>query len=330
MKIVLILCYITSVICISELGCRDENNVIVDWYYLYKLPKDSKHHGGKVKSDGLDYVFITSNTIDDSWVESKYKIDDPNSITGKTIKQLYDNTNNVALMYNDEPPSSEVDMVKGHTKGVMASDDKTGFWLIHSVPHFPPELENGTYNYPLTGHTYGQSFLCITMNSVELNKAGEQLLYNEPHIYSSRAPSEFRSVLPNLFRAINGDIVKMAPFWNTKDFHSIQNTMFRSFAKTRHFGKDLYEDWVAPALQSDLNVETWQHGTGNMASNYSKWAVSTEHSKQGDWICVGDINRQEHQKKRGGGTVCQNHKRIATFYQNSVQDVQPCSKKYYK
>lgn len=71
-------------------------------------------------------------------------------------------------MYNDEPPSSQVDMVKGHTKGVMASDTKTGFWLVHSVPHFPPELENGSYNYPATGHRYGQSFLCITMNSVEV------------------------------------------------------------------------------------------------------------------------------------------------------------------
>lgn len=44
-------------------------------------------------------------------------------------------------------------------------------------------------------------------------------------------------------------------------------TEFKSFAKTRHFGRDLYEDLVAPTLRSDLNVETWQHGTGNLASN---------------------------------------------------------------
>lgn len=59
----------------------------------------------------------------------------------------------------------------------------------------------------------------------------------------------------------------MAPFWNTVDFLSIENTAFRAFGKTRHFGKDLYEDWLAPTLQTDLVVETWQHGTGNMPSN---------------------------------------------------------------
>lgn len=95
-------------------------------------------------------------------------------------------------MYNDEPPEDNVDMVKGHTKGVMASDDTSGFWLVHSVPHFPPDLSKGAYDYPKTGHTYGQSFLCITMDVAELNKAAEQLLYNEPHIYSSQAPTALK------------------------------------------------------------------------------------------------------------------------------------------
>lgn len=82
---------ITFVVSTSELGCRDENNVIVDWYYLYKLPKDARHQGSESKSDGLDYVFITSNTVDDSWFESSIKIDDKNSIPGRTITQLYEN-----------------------------------------------------------------------------------------------------------------------------------------------------------------------------------------------------------------------------------------------
>ncbi|XP_063709606.1 deoxyribonuclease-2-alpha-like isoform X2 [Culicoides brevitarsis] len=319
---------------------------------MYKLPKDSTHKGTKTKSDGLDYVYITANTVDDdSWIESQLKIDDVNSMPGRTITQIYQNADNVALMYNDEPPTTKVDNLKGHTKGVMASDARTGFWLVHSVPHFPPNIEDGEYGYPATGHLYGQSFLCITMNSEEVNKAGEQLLYNEPHIYSSQAPENLENLLPNLFKAINNETIKMAPFWNEQEFSSLQNTVFRSFAKTRHFGKDLYEDWLAPALKTDLVVETWQHGTGNMPSNctlmnkvmnvdeieisaasydfptlkdHSKWAVSA--SDDSNWICVGDINRQEHQKQRGGGTVCQNHKKMSKFYRNLVKDVEPCPK----
>lgn len=81
-----------------EFGCRDENDVIVDWYYMYKLPKDAGHKGKKTKSDGLDYVYITSNTIDDSWTESELKIDDERSIPGRTIRQLYENVSHFKIV----------------------------------------------------------------------------------------------------------------------------------------------------------------------------------------------------------------------------------------
>lgn len=39
------------------------------------------------------------------------------------------------------------------------------------------------YTYPLSGRSYGQSFLCISINSSEIERIGTQLLYNEPHVY---------------------------------------------------------------------------------------------------------------------------------------------------
>lgn len=97
-----------------------------------------------------------------------------------------------SVLYNDEPPNDKVDMYCGHTKGVMASDVNSGFWLVHSVPHFPPALSPGQYGYPTTGHTYGQSLLCVTMAADQVNKAAKQLLYNEPHIYSHSIPESLR------------------------------------------------------------------------------------------------------------------------------------------
>jgi deoxyribonuclease II len=94
-------------------------------------------------------------------------------------------------LYNDEPPEGKTDGSRGHTKGVLATNAQQGFWLIHSVPHYPAALDNGTYWYPHTGRTYGQSFLCITIGASEVEKVGTQLLYNEPHIYSTKFPEAY-------------------------------------------------------------------------------------------------------------------------------------------
>jgi hypothetical protein len=39
---------------------------------------------------------------------------------------------------------------------VVAFDQKTGFWLVHSVPNFPSKVATGEYSYPLTGTKFGQ------------------------------------------------------------------------------------------------------------------------------------------------------------------------------
>lgn len=60
---------------------------------------------------------------------------------------------------------------------MLVGNEGGGFWLIHSVPKFPPSPEAGPYVYPLTGSFYGQSFLCISLNSENLNNVGEFAIY---------------------------------------------------------------------------------------------------------------------------------------------------------
>ena len=57
--------------------------------------------------------------------------------------------------------------------GVIAFDDKTGFWLIHSMPKYPQRKDDG-YKWCDNVDTYGQSFLCISMSTSEaLDKIGK-------------------------------------------------------------------------------------------------------------------------------------------------------------
>ena len=136
-------------------------------------------------------------------------------------------------------------------------------------------------------------------------------------------------------------------------FRSLDGVLFTSFAKYTTFGKDLYADLVSPSLQTNLMVETWPNGPGKMDSSckgpfqvenieeidfskisaevdfttkhdHSKWAISysAPASRRSraieNFVCIGDINRMETQKKRGGGTVCFQNKAIDFICTNLI------------
>ncbi len=170
----------------------------------------------------------------------------------------------MAIAYNDEPPTERPISSDGHTKGVVVADEQSGFWLIHSVPRYPDY--STTYSYPDSGRHYGQSFLCITVNSTEIDKIGTQLIYNEPDIYLNLT-EKFIARYPLLHTAVIGKRVKQPPYWNKETILSSGGIEFKSFAKNRHFEKELYEDWVAQTLNTNLFAETWRHGTGLIPSN---------------------------------------------------------------
>lgn len=79
------------------------------------------------------------------------------------------------IVYNDEPTNQKTTASMGHSKGMVAADNSSGFWLVHSVPKFPqlPYQNNNSYAYPETGVMNGQSFLCMSMMAQELDKVGK-------------------------------------------------------------------------------------------------------------------------------------------------------------
>jgi hypothetical protein len=109
---------------------------------------------------------------------------------------------------------------------------------------------------------------------------------------------------------------------------------FMAMAKNKAWDKDFYNDLVGPALNEDIDVETWErvkaippeekpgeaHKVVAMQGvnlsplkipyawseydDHAKLAISDADNPPGSrWVCVGDINFTDAQEKRGGGTV---------------------------
>lgn len=302
-------------------------------------------------------MYLTNDSYND-WTLSQHKINESKAMPATTLLPLYDDPLVLLLAYNDEFPSGQVVARGGHTKGVVATDGHTGIWLIHSVPKFPAIPK---FAYPSSGTHYGQSFLCITLNATEMEKVGEQLLFNEPSIYYERIPATLSEKFPHLEQVVRKKWIHLAPYNNVLDIESLAGTVFKSFAKTSKYQQELYEDFVAPLLDSNLLVESWRNGGGNFQSNcslndhvynveaigmqqlqidfpttldHSKWAVSQSVGwklwrwripSTSNWICIGDINRQHHQLLRGGGAVCQRHKQVARVFRKLVKKYESCS-----
>ncbi|XP_032680271.1 plancitoxin-1 [Odontomachus brunneus] len=354
--------------------CRDERNQPVDWYVLYKLPKVPESSISIIR-DGLAYLYITNNTVDKGWQLSSKQISAKNSIPGNTLALLYNDykaANIFWVLYNDNPPNKPINGKYGHAKGIVMVNQWLGFWLIHSVPNYPPTPNCGEdtklgkiyvdstttlgnkseYDYPSSGKNYGQSFLCISVDFDQFDLIGRQLMYNQITVFRRNVPDEYDRLFPTLADAAREKKIKHPPFSSKIMLKSSGYMQFWSFAKSDKWQKELYDDFVAPTLNSDLFAETWLNGRGRLPSDcmgekvynvlsinldkfdidfksshdHSKWAVAVEDKINRTWVCIGDINRADTQYIRGGGTVCFSMRKVWESYRYAVNDIEPCPK----
>ncbi|BES93530.1 deoxyribonuclease II [Nesidiocoris tenuis] len=332
----------------SSLQCVDENGNNVDWYVVYKFPETYKSPVRIL--NGAGYMYITSDTVQKGWQVSSQSMENSTNLMARTIENMYqDKSEELWLVYNDQMTkySDEAFFYSkyGHTKGVVGADTEGGFWLVHSIPHFPT-LES--YEYPKTALRYGQSALCISMGSKELDKIGNAFKYNQPDFTKAKYSDELGAKFPTLKEAAEGGKAKKAPWYYDFQITSKGGVEFHTFAKGWSFGKDLYE-WIASSLDADVYAETWQNEPGPLPAScsipkkvmnvkevayknaqvdfsshkdHSKWAISTSSAKP--YVCIGDINRAAPQEKRGGGSVCFLNKYVWKAYADIIVDKDSC------
>ncbi|KAK4470536.1 hypothetical protein MN116_005626 [Schistosoma mekongi] len=334
-----------------SLSCLSDDGQEIDWFVGYKLP------------NSYDVVFM--NPDQTNWKLSKFPINNEGMMknTFESMFKLINKPDSVIGMYNDEIPSvanfsryDQINLWWGHLKGAFAFDaSDIGFWVIHSVPKL--SYSNTTYVYPKTGHTYGQHFLCLTLEKKYLNLLVTQFALARPLFQSAYISPSIKLKFPDLAKLLENTEVFTERQSNVVELQTANKAFqLKHFSKSSNFGKDLYADFVAPTLKKSLDTETWQHDgslpsachcqysvkniksiyievSGTTITNpydHAKWAVTVPSKNlvedTNNWICLGDINRQLHQFKRGGGTMCIMNQQLWQSFYKIIQSIEECNK----
>lgn len=150
------------------------------------------------------------------------------STSGIKLEEIL--SNRVYSNYTHEDDSTSTAF--GHTKGTIFFDGTSGVWLVHSVPLFPNPTK---YEYPVSGHDYGQTMLCMTFKYAQLKSIGTQLFFNRPNIYSSNLPTNMAADNADLAKAIAGQYQKGQPFQSVIELETMAGYSFTNFAKSKEF-----------------------------------------------------------------------------------------------
>ena len=218
------------------------------------------------------------------------------------------------LLYNDEAPEGEPELTGGHCKGILAWNDTTLGWMIHSVPKWPADFGKSIPPIPPGECKYGQSFAWLTLPVSRRDDVLAQIRLMQAHaycMYDSQGKVVYRE--PTTREAAPPPAVQFA---------AIQlSDVVSHVAKHSKWGKDLFQDGIVPHFGgSKWETETWsrppQPPTKDVTrvtmvswvkpaisysdeQDHSKWAVSLD--KKNPLTYIGDINAMLTQFHRGGG-----------------------------
>lgn len=225
----------------------------------------------------------------------------------------------------------------------MGFDANQGFFLRHSVPRFPNDMKDGYHGFPAYAKLYGQSFICISLRINEISTLAKQFLVNEPYVYDSHVPEEIASQFPNIKDLADGK--KLTDSQSIVSVKSKGGFQFVDVAKSKTCDCDLFDVIIPNAVRENMRILTWgrpympskckpEHdynieniseiswGPLSYSSNkeHSKWGYSTS----SDVVCIGDINRMESQRKRGGGATCFKSPVVSRTYKSITKTVESC------
>jgi hypothetical protein len=235
------------------------------------------------------------------------------------LQALYKNGEwNQWIAYNDDTSLlGDNHHKKGHCKGLIAWNDTSISWLIHSVPNYP-RLFCGNAISPIEPNelVYAQSFVYVTLpyTEIALHSIFHQVYTMEAHIYMEK-----------------GSFAKKAK--HGKDFTRLQVTPdIVHLAKPPQIHMDFFQHLLVE-YPGKWKVQTWKRGhplekdgiedIQHIKYKTKEWKTSQDHSKWGvndqGIVWIGDLNRMSSQESRGGGGLIIYHEEISQLFQQLIQ-----------
>ncbi|XP_039635429.1 deoxyribonuclease-2-alpha-like [Perca fluviatilis] len=349
----------------QRVTCKDHtgrDGVTVDWYIIYKAPKDPEKPKVPNPKEGLEYLYI-----DSAGKKELYKfINHPEGALANTLRPILKPIKSMTddfgfISYSDQPPGCNAQDKFGHSKGVVMMDKTTGVWLSHSTPQFPFKRDQNNF-WPDSGATNAQTFICVTFNYNQFQYIGQHLLDIAAFPFDHYLPDGFHKELidvteKNLKKRPKRDANK----FKFQELTSTGRTLFYSIAKQQYKGLstadarrkdcnnpkqfvgDLYQT-IANIYETDVGVQTWglqsdsfydgKHQVDRIKSvkiaGLGGWPNTKDHSKwcigkTNNLICIADVNRAYTQYERPGGALCFIHKGARDLFKDLINQTEPCS-----
>lgn len=343
-------------LCVRALRCLDNDGGEVDWWFMYKLPNGYRFaYNDQYSGDAASPLLMYGRSMDNE----THPVAITRTLQALAEKPLRSTTPNSYYLYNDEPYGGVASPTYGHTKGVVAAsaDGDGGLWILHSTPHWPASTGKAKFYFPESEITFGQTFLCMSLDRGELDAVGLQQMLTRPYVYHktglfTKAYSTVAAVYPNLAEVLAGHWEKN-PGTRTQLLNVGKATQtFTALAKNKEWANDLWGNLVAPHYRSGFIVESWMRGqalgpycppdhpnvivdartlyvddggqnlTWKETQDHAKWGVALDSSYV---LCVGDLNRMESQRNRGGGAVCFSDRKLAYGLYRTIMNSDRCN-----
>lgn len=335
-KNILISILIISISCTTNKVCRNPEGNQVDWYSIFFMPLSASNDGK------IHYAYF-----DPTLKSLKYYVYSESTFPPTHITRYATGGGSDFnfFFWNDDKTIKGGDSVgaptsKAHAKGSLVYDEYSGAFLLHSLPRFPTRTSNNDVltELPSNGGSYGQTFLCITVDK----KNSEQIakLLNCVNVSINKSVNKDNvNATPNTWvnALINNKMDGSCSIQHTVKIKSKGGEIFTFYGKNyknkiipydttlrQAYGDHIYvRTWSRPSLAPslydsynlinvlDVKFGSYQYGS---TKEHSKWAIT----QNKNIVCFSDLNHTESQKERGGHIVCFQNDKLHNIMKGAI------------